>query len=243
MKRTEVSFDIHTVPAAVRQHIEGAVMYDSSCSELARTYLAMGAERTFLKIGAKGALERESAMMRFLNGHKIAPKVIAYETDSANDYLLTEAVPGEDGTEAIHLENPAKLAAVFGESLRMLHTLPAKGCPYPDRTAEMIEDIKRKRDSADILFESGYQPKDDVIIHGDYCLPNIIMDRYAFKGFIDVGFGGIGDKHYDLYWGLWTLLYNVKTDRYHDIFLDAYGRQDVDAEGLDYFTKLVQLSD
>lgn len=62
---------------------------------------------------------------------------------------------------------------------------------------------------------------DDVLIHGDYCLPNVILDRFSFRSFIDVGNGGVGDRHFDLYWGLWTLRYNLKTDRYHERFLDA----------------------
>jgi Aminoglycoside phosphotransferase len=74
-------------------------------------------------------------------------------------------------------------------------------------------------------------------------LPNIIMDNFAFKGFIDAGNGGIGDRHYDLYWGIWTLQYNLKTDKYRDVFLDAYGRKDIDDEGLKYFTKLIKLTE
>ncbi len=53
---------------------------------------------------------------------------------------------------------------------------------------------------------------DDVLIHGDYCLPNVILDHFSFRSFIDVGNGGVGDRHFDLYWGLWTLRYNLKTD-------------------------------
>ena len=45
---------------------------------------------------------------------------------------------------------------------------------------------------------------------------------------IDVGCGGVGDRHIDLFWGVWTLAYNLKTDRYGERFLDAYGRDGVD---------------
>ena len=41
----------------------------------------------------------------------------------------------------------------------------------------------------------------DVLLHGDYCLPNLIMRDFQLEGFIDLGYGGIGDLHYDLYWG------------------------------------------
>lgn len=67
-----------------------------------------------------------------------------------------------------------------------------------------------------------------VLLHGDYCLPNIILDNWNFSGFIDVGSGGVGDRHIDLFWGTWTLWFNLKTNKYHERFLDAYGRDKAD---------------
>ncbi len=37
-------------------------------------------------------------------------------------------------------------------------------------------------------------------------------------GFIDLGNGGVGDRHIDLFWGAWTLFYNLKTDRHTERF-------------------------
>ena len=72
--------------------------------------------------------------------------------------------------------------------------------------------------------------KNDTLIHGDYCLPNIMLDDWRFSGFIDLGNGGVGDKHIDLFWGAWTLNFNLKTDKYRNRFLDAYGRSDIEEE-------------
>jgi kanamycin kinase len=60
----------------------------------------------------------------------------------------------------------------------------------------------------------------------------VILQNWSFSGFIDVGHGGIGDRHIDLYWGCWSLLYNLKEERWCSRFLDAYGRQDVDVKKL-----------
>ena len=68
------------------------------------------------------------------------------------------------------------------------------------------------------------------MLHGDYCLPNILLDDWRFSGFIDLGGAGIGDKHVDLYWGAWTLNFNLKTDKYRKRFFDVYGRDEVDEE-------------
>ncbi|MDE6108094.1 MAG: phosphotransferase, partial [Oscillospiraceae bacterium] len=61
-----------------------------------------------------------------------------------------------------------------------------------------------------------------------YCLPNIILRDWKLSGFIDVGNGGVGDRHIDLFWGAWSLEFNLKTDQYRRRFLDAYGRDQVD---------------
>ena len=75
------------------------------------------------------------------------------------------------------------------------------------------------------MGENGKYLKADTLLHGDYCLPNIMLDNWRFSGFIDLDTGGIGDRHIDLFWGIWSLNFNLKTNQYRDRFLDAYGRE------------------
>jgi len=42
MERTEVSFDIGTLPLSIGQYLKGAKIFDSSCSENARTLFIFG---------------------------------------------------------------------------------------------------------------------------------------------------------------------------------------------------------
>lgn len=72
----------------------------------------------------------------------------------------------------------------------------------------------------------------DSLLHGDFCLPNILLRDWRFSGYIDVGGGGVGDRHIDLFWGIWSLAYNLHTDRFSGRFLDAYGRRDVEPDKL-----------
>ena len=55
-----------------------------------------------------------------------------------------------------------------------------------------------------------------------------MLDNWSFSGFIDLGNAGVSDRHIDLFWGLWTLGFNLKTDKYNEYFLDAYGRDKID---------------
>ena len=86
------------------------------------------------------------------------------------------------------------------------------------------------KEAFDALTRGKNALKNEVLLHGDYCLPNIMLDNWRFSGFIDVGNGGIGDRHVDLFWGAWTLMFNLGTDQYRDRFFDAYGRDKVNFE-------------
>ena len=130
----------------------------------------------------------------------------------------------------------------------MLHSLPFSDCPIKNRTESYLSSAEygyaHKRydetlfpdnweysspeEAWSIVRNRGGELEADTLIHGDYCLPNIIFDGDGLSGFIDVGNGGIGDRHIDLFWGAWTLQFNLKTDRYRDYFFDAYGRSDID---------------
>ena len=81
-----------------------------------------------------------------------------------------------------------------------------------------------------VVEENARYLKTDTLLHGDYCLPNILLDNWKFSGFIDLDTGGVGDRHVDLFWGIWTLNYNLKTNAYGDRFLDAYGRDKIEPE-------------
>ena len=41
-----------------------------------------------------------------------------------------------------------------------------------------------------------------------------------FVGFVDLGNAGKGDRWYDYAWMLWSLEYNLHTDKYNKILLD-----------------------
>ena len=122
------------------------------------------------------------------------------------------------------------------------------GCPVPDRTGDYVATVEQNRatgqfggdlppdsfgfrtaDEAYAVFSAGKDAlRSKVLLHGDYCLPNILLQDWALSGFIDVGCGGVGDRHIDLFWGAWTLQWNLKTDQYRSRFFDAYGRDALD---------------
>ena len=249
MEKRILSIDPAAFPASLRPLLEGARVYDSSCSPEARVYYIEKEGGLFLKRAAKGALETESGMTGFFHSKGLAPEVLAYLPED-QDWMLTRAVPGEDGTAARYLSDPKRLCETTAQLLRQLHSLSYAGCPVADRTSRYLDTVKRNKSAG--RYDTGLFPPDwgfsspeeawsevmrngtslstDTLLHGDYCLPNVILENWQFRGFIDLGCGGVGDKHIDLFWGAWTLLFNLKTNAYFDRFLDAYGLEAVNPD-------------
>ena len=243
MKRQRIVPDIHTFPADFQPLLNGIPVYDSSCSADARVYYLDREGGLFLKKSSKGTLQKEAAMTSYFHSKGFGPEVLVYES-LEDDWMLTRKLPGEDCTDAMYLEDPNRLCDTTAQLLRMLHDTCPAGYPI-DHTTTYLSTARKNYESQKYdtsLFPDnwGYASAEeawkaveenakylqtDTLLHGDYCLPNIMLDNWRFSGFIDLGNGGLGDRHADLFWGIWSLQFNLKSDCYRDRFLDAYGRE------------------
>ena len=250
MKRTLIERIPIALPDELCRLTEGARIYDSSCSPEARVYFIDKDGGYYLKASGIGTLKREAEMTGYFHSLGLGAEVFSYSAFDGRDVLVTSRVPGEDCTHAEYLENPKKLCDTVAKGLRELHELCYTGCPIPNRTTEYLAFAEENYrtgnfDSSHFPDSFGYKSaeeaiavlrdgkdalKSDVLIHGDYCLPNIMLDSWRLSGYIDVGNGGVGDRHIDIFWGTWTMWFNLKTWQYTDRFLDAYGRDKADPE-------------
>jgi len=249
-----VNVDISTYPAEVQPLLYGAELYDSSCSTDARVIFIDKDCGYFLKSAPKGALEREAIMTRYFHAKGLAANVLAYLTTQSyesggRDWLLTVKVRGDDGVAAKYLEQPERLCDIFAERLAILHSTDYTDCPIMNHTELYIEDVKQRYHTGNydheriakkgyataeeafrIVESCGHLLRTDTLLHGDYCLPNIIFDDWRFSGFIDLDLGGVGDRHRDLFAAMTTFRLNFKTDEYNKRFFDAYGRDKIDED-------------
>jgi aminoglycoside phosphotransferase len=150
----------------------------------------------FVKRAADLVPERDR--LAWLVGRWPVPEVAGFFHESGDDWLVTREVSGVPMYHPSVGWEPARVARMLGEILRKLHATEAAGCPF------------------------GVAKRGHVLIHGDYCLPNVLVRDGELSGLVDVGGSGLGNPEDDLAAGVWTLQYNYGKGLART-FLDAYG--------------------
>lgn len=251
MKRIPIELNLNIIPETFHELFANSEIYDSSSSPEARVYFIDKDCGYYLKSAPKGSLKQEAELTKYFHSKGLATEVLEY-LSLDKDWMLTEKVSGEDCTYSMYLDNPKRLCDTTAELLRRLHETDYKGCPVQNRTDSYLETAAKNyntgaydktsfpdsfgystaEESWNVVEKYKHLLKADTLLHGDYCLPNIMLDNWKFSKFIDLGNGGVGDKHIDIFWGIWTLFFNLKTNEYANRFIDAYGRSDIETEML-----------
>jgi kanamycin kinase len=243
-----MKLDANSLPDEISPYIAGSRTFDYSFSERAKTYFLDRDGGYFLKTGPKKSLNQQALMMRHLHKLGFTSRMLRY-ISCDEDFLLMEKVEGEPCVESKYLARPKLLAKAIGESLRKLHDSPTEGCPIKGVTSSLIPlahaGYKSGRHDPWMIAAAGFSGPEDAYefltgnedklvedsnIHGDACLPNILLNDFEFSGFIDFEGGGLGDRHFDLLWAIWSLEYNLKTADYKELFLNSYGLDAFDIE-------------
>ena len=213
MQKTKIEININDFPKELHNMLNNANIYDTSSNPNARViYSDLG---YYIKMMKKDELRKEAEMARLFERKGMGAEVVSY-ISAEKDYMVTRSAKGENCFH--YLDNPERLCEVLAKAMKYLHSQSIEGIPVSSCMDTYA------------AVEKGKQLKQDTFIHGDFCLPNIMLDNWKFSSFIDLGLAGVGDKHIDIYWVLWSLNYNLKTDKYTDYFLDLYGRDNIDMD-------------
>lgn len=250
MEKHLIHPDLSQFPPQFHPLLMGVPVYDSSSSPQACVWFIDRDSGYYLKCADRDALRREADLTRYFHQKGLAAEVLAYAA-SENDWLLTAAISGEDCVASRYLAEPERLCDTLAAILQELHAIDPSDCPFLhtetyldtaernykagmfDPTHIPEAGIYKNADAAwQIVQQKKHLLRSDTPIHGDFCLPNIILQDWKLSALIDFDHAGIGDRHVDLFWALWSLRFNLKTDRYAARFLDAYGRDKVDPEVL-----------
>ena len=202
----------------------------------------------------------EVDILGWLNGKLPVPEAAAYQSDDIQEYLILTEVPGFNCVEAMNILPPSRIVELLAEGLRQFHELDLTGCPFDLRIAQKLItaqenvrlglvdetdfDPERQGASATSLLEALRQhcPSEDDLVfnHGDYCLPNILIQDNAISGFIDLGRAGIADRYNDLAIASRSIATNLG-EPYADLFFEVYGVKKVNIEKIDYYRMMDEL--
>ena len=185
------------IPEEIRPHLTGiteaAPCPTSSSASVFR--LAGGQEGDlYLKVlGANDAgfnpLRDEAARLEWLGGRLPVPQVVAFGSRGGYEFLLTKSVPGVPAHDRPAGRDRQEVARLLGRALRTFHSVPTEGCPFRHPVVDPTSE------------------EDEVLVHGDYCLPNVLLDGDRFH-YLDVGDAGVGDRYVDIVAAIWSLRHN-----------------------------------
>lgn len=157
-------------------------------------------DKYILKISTdSNRLLREKERVDCLRTNNIpGSESICYVEENNKFYYLRTCIDGESLISKRFISNPDLLIKVLVKVVKVLRSLDNIDCPFK---------------STDNIGDN--------FVHGDLCLPNIFVNKdNEFIGFIDLDNSGLGDKWYDYSWLLWSLEYNLKTNKYNKVLLD-----------------------
>lgn len=216
--------------------------------------------KAFLKTHANNDnyFTHEIAAALWLNQHITAAEVLADGTQGPFSYLLTSALPGKDLSAWVSELSNLEVVNICATAMRQLHLIPYENCPLDQKLQVKIPWAKQRLHDGLVDLEDfddsrkGWSlerllveldkniPKSEdlVVTHGDFSLPNLIVERSSFSGFIDLGRAGVADRHQDLAICFNSLERNLG-DSFQTEFLESYGLiTKLDEEKLEFYKLL-----
>ena len=124
MKRTLVFQIPFALPPQVEALCRGAKLFDSSCSQEAKTYYIQKDEGYYLKAAPLGQLQKEAQLGAYFHRLGLAPEILHYGATEGWDLMLSRRAEGEDATHSCWLSEPRRLAALLGETDGSMTTAP-----------------------------------------------------------------------------------------------------------------------
>ena len=200
----------------------------------------------YLKVGYRASvptISDECTRMRWARLYLPVPDVVDCGATNEIDWMLTAALPGMDATAAELRLDPAGLVASLARGLRQFHKAPTEECPFDSTNETAIKVVRRRIEAGQVNPETHFHPEhshftpesalsdlerlqptseDLVVCHGDYCLPNVLIENGEVTGFLDLGELGVADRWRDLAVATWSVTWNVGPG-WERHFLKAYG--------------------
>jgi aminoglycoside phosphotransferase len=174
---------------------------------------------------------------------------------------LISEIQGLNAANEAETENPEQLIRILAKGLRSIHSIYTGNCPIyhllDKKITEAEDRVKNVFPKAGITFGFYSEKKaerllemlkmtkpleeDLVFTHGDFVMPNIIINDNEISGFIDWGQGGIADRYQDLALVSRSIMYNLGSRKWVELFYNEYGLENLDRNKIRYYMMLDEL--
>jgi aminoglycoside phosphotransferase len=257
-------FLIGELPRSMEKQVDGYNWeeIDIGCSDSSIFHLHNHKQHmdTYLKIVKKemhNSLVPEKDRLEWLVGILPVPKVLHFTEDDMYEYMLISETPGKISCDSSFKECVPPIVHLLATGLRKIHDVKIEQCPFDQRLDTKIESARKRaqlglvdeddfddnrqgRKAGDLfqeLIATRPTQEDLVFTHGDYCLPNIIINKDSVGGFIDWGRAGIADRYQDLALAIRSLARNFG-EEYVPLFFKEYGLEKVDQSKIQFYQLL-----
>lgn len=239
---------IYKITKAAHGENHGALLIEAS----AGSFVLKVSDKDQAKV-----VRQEFRILKTLKSKEVwVAEAIFYCVEGAKEYFLFSRLKGKDLTT--FTDAPAiikhKLVASCAKALRMIHSWQPKLKKDENWLSNTLKRAKPKENyliqgisqfnnrNALELYEFAkanleHNPTDLVFGHGDYCVPNVLIQSNKVTGVVDWGDAAYLDKRFDLATAVMSLRYNFKEEVYVTTFLNSYGYQE-DVGTLDVFEAL-----
>ena len=205
-----------------------------SDTKVFKTKLKSNYQEVILKIQYtenKNNLKEEYERLKWIEGKLNTPKAYYYNEKDNIKYLIMEY---KKGSPSFKFDD---IGYQLGKALKEIHQVNIENCPFNKYSPEqLLSNFLAKLDSIYPEIQDNYKdetketviefmkeniPTDKVLTHGDYSMPNILINDGEIS-FIDLGELGISTKYLDIYYLMKSLKINKKEEIFEE-FLKGYG--------------------
>lgn len=168
------------------------------------------------------------AVMRWMTNRLPVPTVLHYEVKDSKSHLLMSRIPGKMTCDEYHLEHSDETVQLLAQGLNDLWNTDTTGCPRKRTLEDDLAHVRRNILAGTVDMEDfeanakefgtpenllewleTHKPEyDPVLSHGDYCMPNVLLNDGTVSGYIDLGAAGIADRYSDIVDCHWSLTAN-----------------------------------
>ena len=189
-------------------------------------------------LSSRNSLKDEYERAKWLQGKIFVPQIYFFKEIAGKQYYIQEKI---NGVSAHKFSN---FARIVGKNLKKLHSISIDDCPFKNNSTDNL--LKQVLEKIDIIlpeimelypqmsrneiikFLIDNKPTDEVLVHGDYSLPNILINEESKQAYlIDLGDLSISTKYFDLYYLKKSFVRNKKMEYFAE-FLETYGIKELD---------------